>query len=448
MSMTSAYQNKSPAALAAAAAVIDMRVGIVCFASAGGSGVVATELGLELARRGHSVHFIAGSRPFRLPPRTPGVHFHPSQAPAHPLFTEPPHALALANAMIEVSREAGLDVIHVHYAVPHAAAACLARQALGRRAPALVATVHGSDVTAVGSHPGLAAVTAHCLNACDVIAAPSAYLREEARRRLNLEKPVTMIPNFVNPAVFRPHRDAELRRRYASDEERLVVHVSNFRPVKRVPEVVRIFASIARRAGARLLLVGDGPEKGDAEAAAGTLGVADRVAFLGHRADVTRILGIADLFLLPSLSESFGVAAAEAMACGVPVISSDVGGLRELVRHGETGYLCHPENREEMAELAVALLRDDELRRRMSRAAAWHVRARFTPARVVPLYEKAYAAALRLRAGDRPDDAAASPGAGQAAGQTVGSERSGCAETADGAGRSAASCCCTIGRQG
>ncbi len=389
-----------------------MRIGIVCFPSPGGSGVVATELGLELARHGHCVHFIAYDRPFRLPAEARGVHFHHAQAPAHPLFQEPLHTLSLANAMAEVSREAGLDVIHVHYAVPHAAAAYLACQTLGRRAPALVATVHGSDVTAVGSHPALAGITTFALNACDALTAPSAWLRDEAARRLDLRRQVAVVPNFVNPAVFWPRRDTDLRRCYADDDEHLVIHVSNFRPVKRVPEVVRVFAAVAREVPARLILVGDGPERDDARAEAKSLGVADRVRLLGRREDVAALLGVADLFLFPSLSESFGVAAAEAMACGVPVIASAVGGLSELIRDGETGYLCHPQDRDEMAERAVALLRDAELRRRMGRAACRAVHAHFTPARIVPLYEEIYARALQRRAAQqaqRAQPAAAAP---------------------------------------
>lgn len=388
-----------------------IRIGIVCFPSVGGSGVVAADLGLELARRGHQVHFIGSGLPFRLAShgldhgRPDGsLAFHPVEAPRHPLFPEPLYYLSLTNQLARVARREDLDVLHVHYAIPHAACACQARDMLAgeRRGPAVVTTLHGSDVTVLGCDPALRDVTAHNLAASDAVTAVSRFLREEAARRLDLAVPIEVVTNFVNPDVFHPRPDPPLRRLFAADEERLVVHVSNFRPLKRVPEVVRLFALISRQVSARLLLVGEGPEVDSTRQEAAALGLGERVRFLGRQAEVAPLLGVADLFLFPSLNESFGVAAAEAMSCGVPVIASDVGGLRELVEHGRTGFLFAPEDGEGMAAQAIALLRDPDLSRRIGQAAARHARAAFSPARVVPLYEAVYQRAVTCRGGRRP----------------------------------------------
>ncbi len=378
-----------------------MRVGIVCFPSVGGSGVVACELALALARRGHRVHVVSTDLPFRLAGKgpVPGLTFHRVQAPAHPLFPEPLYFLALTDALVRLGRSERLDVLHVHYAVPHAASACLARDLLRRQGcapvPAVVTTLHGSDVLSLGPDPSIASVTAQSLRDSDALTAVSGYLRQEAALRLRIDAPVDVVPNFVDPEVFRPRPDPGLRRLFAGDGEHLIIHVSNLRPVKRVPEVVRIFALVARKVPARLLVVGEGPELRSAREEAEALGLGERVRFLGRQGEVAPLLAISDLFLFPSLSESFGVAAAEAMACGLPVIASDVGGLREVVVDGVTGYLLPPEDGEGMAARAVALLRDEDQRRRMGEAAARHVRARFTPERVVPLYEDVYLRAVR-----------------------------------------------------
>lgn len=378
-----------------------MRVGLVCFPSVGGSGVVASELALALASRGHRVHLVSTDIPFRLrgSRSLPGLTVHRVQPPSHPLFPEPLYLLALSDTLVRLAEEEGLDVLHVHYAVPHAAAACWARHLLSRRdprrAPAVVTTLHGSDVLSLGPDPALARVTGASLRESDALTAVSEYLRREALRRFGADLEVTVVPNFVDPQVFRPRPDPDLRRLFAPDGEALLVHVSNLRPVKRAPEVVRIFALVARRVPARLVVVGEGPELRSAREEAAALGLGERVRFLGRQAEVAPLLGVADLFLFPSLSESFGVAAAEAMACGVPVIASDVGGLREVVVDGVTGFLLPPEDGEGMAARAVALLRDEGRRREMGAAAARHARARFTPAAVVPRYEEVYRQALR-----------------------------------------------------
>ncbi len=380
-----------------------LRIGMVCFSTPGGSGVVAAELGLELAARGHRIHFLSRERPFRMPGEAENIRFHRVEAPHHPLFPEPPYFLALANLLARVAREEGLDVIHVHYAVPHAASALLARQTLAAAGisslPAIVTTLHGSDVTLVGSDPALADVTAFTLASSDAVTTVSHYLRAEAWRRLAPDVPIDVVPNFVSTARFRPRPDPGLRHLFAADSEMLVVHVSNFRPVKRVPEVIHIFSRIVRHVPARLLLIGDGPDAGRAREEAQILGVAHAVSFLGYQADVAPVLSVADLFLLPSLSESFGVAAAEAMACGVPVLASDVGGLGEVIRHGETGYLLPPDDTDSWAYHAVRLLRNPSCRHRIAAAAIQDVRARFAPERVVPQYEAIYARAIMRASG-------------------------------------------------
>lgn len=393
-----------------------LRIGMVCFATPGGSGVVAAELGMELAARGHRVHFFSTERPFRLAVDHENVRFHKVEAPSHPLFPEPPHLLAVANSLAAVTKKEGLDVIHVHYAIPYAASAFLARHMLlaaGVRPPAVVTTIHGSDVTLVGPDPSLSQVTAFTLAASDAVTAVSHYLRSEALRRLSPELSIEVIPNFVNTARFRPRPDPALRRLFAAEGEMLVVHVSNFRPVKRVPKVIRIFSRILAHVPARLLLVGDGPDARWAREEAAILGIGHAVSFLGYQTDVAPILSTADLFLLPSLSESFGVAAIEAMACGLPVLASDVGGLREVIRHGKTGYLMPPDDTEAWAHRAVRLLRNPSCRRRIGAAAAEDVRARFAPERIVPRYEAVYARAAGPAAWDGIADQRCGAGAGR-----------------------------------
>lgn len=372
-----------------------MRIGIICFPGPGGSGVVATDLGRQLARRGHEIHFISYERPFRLPEAAreeEAITFHQVKAPSYPLFPEPLYFIALVNTLARLAGQ--LDVIHVHYAVPHAASAALARQMLEEEAPALVTTIHGSDVTLVGADPSLARVTAFSLNDSDAVTAVSSFLRDEAQRRLDLRTAIHVISNFIDAGVFQRRFDPSLRAGFAAPEERLMVHISNFRPVKRVPAAVDIFARLAGRVPARLLLVGEGPDLEAARAVAAALGVAERVHFVGRQPDVTPYLSIADVFLFPSRNESFGVAAAEAMACGVPVVASRVGGIPELVEDGLTGYLVSPEDLEGMAEKATRLLLDPALGRRLGEAGARRVREHFTPEGIVPLYEDVYARAL------------------------------------------------------
>ena len=376
-----------------------MNVGIICYASVGGSGVVATELGKVLATRGHNVHVISTEMPFRLGEFQAGLSFHQVLTPTYPLFREPQYLLSLANKVVQVARENRLDVIHAHYAVPHATAALLAKQVLASTlsapAPRLVATLHGTDITLVGNDPSYSEIVAYSIEQSDVVTAVSESLRDDTRKELRVAREIRVIPNFLDPGLHRRQALPELRRRYADDDTRLVIHVSNFRPVKRIDLVMETFDRIRREVPAKLLLVGDGPELGTAYRMGRQLGISHLVEALGAQEEVLPLLSIADVFLLPSSLESFGLAALEAMACEVPVVASRVGGLPEVVEHGVTGYLLDPEDVAGMASAAVELLRDPTRRCAMGKAARQRVIDRFSAEKVVPLYEACYQAATR-----------------------------------------------------
>lgn len=371
-----------------------LRIGISCYPSSGGSGVVATELGHQLAARGHQVHFITHDVPFRLDLTRPNIHFHPVEVPSYPLFTFPPYDLALANQMAVVAESHGLDLLHVHYAIPHATAGFLARRMLGDQAPLrLVTTLHGTDITLLGSHPSFQRIVEFSINASDAVTVVSQFLRTQTLNTFRIQRRLEVIPNFIDPGVFKPPREraaAALRARLAAEGEFLLVHVSNFRPAKNAPAVVQIVAEVARHLPVRLLLIGHGPDVDRCAHLARVLGVADRVHFLGEQADVARLLAVADLFLLPSRNEAFGLAALEAMACGVPVIATQIGGLPEVVEHGRTGYLFHPDDVEGMVQAVLDLLSDPVRLESFSSAAADAARTRFAAEAIVPLYERLY----------------------------------------------------------
>jgi len=375
-----------------------MNIGIICYASVGGSGVVATELGKVLATRGHSVHVISTEMPFRLGEFCAGLSFHQVLTPTYPLFREPQYLLSLANKVVQVAREFRLDVIHAHYAVPHATAALLAKQVLASTlssAPKLVATLHGTDITLVGNDPSYSEIVAYSIEQSDVVTAVSESLKEDTRRELRVTRPIRVIPNFLDPGLHRRQVRPELRRRYADDDTRLVIHVSNFRPVKRIDLVMETFDRIRREVPSRLLLVGDGPELSTAYRLGRQLGVAHLVDVLGAQEEVMPLLSIADLFLLPSSLESFGLAALEAMACELPVVASRVGGLPEVVEDGVTGFLHDPEDVSGMAATAVALLLDPARRGAVGKAARERVIDQFSGDKAVPLYEACYQAATQ-----------------------------------------------------
>jgi N-acetyl-alpha-D-glucosaminyl L-malate synthase BshA len=376
-----------------------MNVGILCYASVGGSGVVATELGRSLAARGHRVHIISTDVPFRQGEFQAGLSFHQVMTPTYPLFREPQYLLSLANRVVQVAREFSLDIIHAHYAVPHATAALLARQVLASTwdapTPKLVATLHGTDITLVGNDPSYSEIVAYSIEQSDVVTAVSESLRTATYRELGVKHAIEVIPNFLDCATHHCVDVPDLRRRFAPDPEtKLVIHVSNFRPVKRIDALMEIFARIRRQARARLLLVGDGPELGTATRLARQLGVAEHVEAVGAQEEVQSLLSIADVFLLPSAQESFGLAALEAMACEVPVVASAVGGLPEVIEHGLTGFLHPPDDLDAMAASALAVLRDPALRRALGQAARARVADRFCAERVVPMYEACYKRAI------------------------------------------------------
>ena len=380
-----------------------MNIGIVCYASMGGSGIVAVELAQALAARGHDVHVISADQPFRLGSFEPGLAFHRVHTPSYPLFHEPQYLLSLANTIVRVTRDHGLDLVHAHYAVPHATAGILARQVLEAstpgRAPRIVTTLHGTDITVVGADPSYSEIVAFSIDQSDGVTAVSHSLRAATCRELSLHRDIEVIPNFLDCEKYRRIDAAALRRRYTGGDgaARIVMHLSNFRPVKRIDSVVEVFARVAARMPAVLLLVGDGPDLSLARRLAAKLGVSGRVQCLGAQENVIPLLSTADLFLLPSEQESFGLAALEAMACEVPVVASNAGGLPEVIQHGATGFLHPVGDVDSMAASAMEVLTDDEVRRRITAAALRAVRERFCADRIVPLYEAHYQTVLAAR---------------------------------------------------
>jgi L-malate glycosyltransferase len=366
-----------------------MRIGILCYASLGGSGVVATELAYALALRGHQVHVMSSDEPFRWRQGVTGLSFERVGTPIYPLFREPQYLLALTNAIVRKSREHRLDIVHAHYAVPHATAAYLSDQILSAdgdsRPPRIVTTLHGTDITLIGSDPSYTRVVAFSIEQSHGVTAVSRSLRDDTIAALGVTRDIRVIPNFLDCAVYRRRTGASRAR-----QEPVVMHASNFRPIKRVGAVVEVFRLIRRRVPARLVLIGDGPDREAVARRVVELGLQDVVEFAGEQHDFVDRLSAADVFLLPSEQESFGLAALEAMACEVAVVASRVGGLPEIIDDGETGYLCATDDVDGMAARAIALLEDPNLRARIGAAAAVRVRSRFCAELIVPQYEAYY----------------------------------------------------------
>ena len=357
--------------------------------------MVATELGLQLARRGHEVHFITYAQPFRLSSYVERVYYHEVDIPAYPLFDHPPYTLALTVAIQNAAQKHGLDILHAHYAFPHATSAWLAKQMLNRDDFKVVTTLHGTDITLVGQDPSYQSITQFSIQRSDALTAVSEYLRRVTVEHFDIPaERIAVIPNFVDLQEYRRDREPCHRSKLSEPGEKIIMHISNFRPVKRVEDVVRVFAGISQRVRSRLVLIGDGPDRGKAQQLAEELRVSDRVLFLGKQESVAELLACADLFVLPSATESFGLVALEAMACGVPVIATDVGGIPEVIPVGQAGWLSAPGDVDKMVEDAVRVLSDETLWRSAS-AAARAAAERYSADFVVPMYERCYDEVLK-----------------------------------------------------
>jgi N-acetyl-alpha-D-glucosaminyl L-malate synthase BshA len=372
-----------------------LKIGITCYPTYGGSGVVATELGLELAQRGHQIHFISYSQPIRLTGPQPNIHYHEVEVSRYPLFDYPPYDLALATRMAEVAELYDLDLLHVHYAIPHSVSAMLAKQMLaakprGRRLP-FVTTLHGTDITLVGLDRSYLPITRFSIEQSDGVTAISNYLRDRTMREFDIGNHIEVIYNFVNCDTYcRDAGAAERRAEFARPDEKILVHLSNFRPVKRLTDVIEIFDRVHKKIPSKLLLIGDGPDRSQAEWLTVQRGIHDDVIFLGKQDRVNEKLAMSDILLLPSQLESFGLAALEAMASQVVPIATNVGGLPEVVEHGISGFLAEVGDVESMAGYALELLTDDNKLRAMAKAARCAAQARFCTTRIIPHYEEFY----------------------------------------------------------
>ena len=366
-----------------------MNIGITCYPTYGGSGVVATELGKALAERGHFVHFISYAFPIRLTGFMDNVMFHEVEISNYPLFDFPLYTLALASKMVEVARYEKLDLFHCHYAIPHATSAYLAKQMLSMPNTRVITTLHGTDITLVGLEPSFLPVMKFSIEKSDGVTAVSRFLREKTLTNYGIEKEIEVIPNFVDTGKYRRVPADDVRRHIAPNNEKVLVHTSNFRGVKRVPDVIRIFDEVRMKVAAKLLLIGDGPERSQCELLCRELGIQEHVRFLGKQAEIVDILSASDIFLMPSQSESFGLSALEAMACEVPVISSSVGGLPELQIHGQTGYIAEIGDIDRMARYAIDLLTNSPKHQLFAKAARMRA-MEFEASRIVSQYERYY----------------------------------------------------------
>jgi L-malate glycosyltransferase len=370
-----------------------MKIGITCYPTYGGSGVVATELGMELAARGHDVHFISYAVPIRLSPlagTSDRITFHEVEIATYPLFDHPPYTLALATKMLEVAEDASLDLLHVHYAIPHSVSALLARMMAAPRRLPFITTLHGTDITLVGSDRSYLPITRFSIEQSDGVTAISNYLRERTIREFEVRHPIEVISNFVNCDLYKRAEDRSLRNRWTRNGEPILMHLSNFRPVKRITDCIEIFSLVREKMSAKLVMIGDGPDRGAAEYLVRKKKLSKDVFFLGKQDHVHEILGVGDLFLLPSDSESFGLAALEAMACEVPVIASNVGGIPEVVTHGVDGYLFEPRDVEAASQFALEILSRSDRGRAMGEMARVNARRRYCSNDIIPQYEAFY----------------------------------------------------------
>ena len=367
-----------------------MRIGITCYPTYGGSGVVATELGQELAARGHDIHFISYAPPIRMNPNDPHIHFHEVEVASYPLFDHPPYTLALATKMLEVFEAESLDVLHVHYAIPHSVSAMLARSMAAPRRLPFVTTLHGTDITLVGSNRSYLPITRFSIEQSDGVTAISDYLLKQTLKEFDIKRPIDVIPNFVNCDLYTRQPNEAQRTQWAPNGEPILMHLSNFRPVKRLTDTVEIFAIVRAKMPAKLVLIGDGPDRGAAEYLVRKKRLQKDVFFLGKQNAVYEKLSSADLFLLPSQLESFGLAALEAMACEVPVVATNVGGIPEVVQHSVDGYLVEPGDVMEAGRYALEILSRADRGREMGHQARLNAKSKFCANDVIPRYEDYY----------------------------------------------------------
>lgn len=373
-----------------------MKIGIVCYPTFGGSGVVATELGLELSKRGHEIHFITYSQPVRLELLGNNVHYHEVNVPEYPLFLYQPYELALSSKLVDMVKLHQIEVLHVHYAIPHAYAAYMAKQMLKEEDINLpiVTTLHGTDITLVGSHPFYKPAVTFSINKSDAVTSVSQSLKEDTERLFNIKRDIKVIPNFIDLSKYQPKFTDCQRGMMATEDERIITHISNFREVKQIPDVIKIFNEIQKKMPAKLMMVGEGPERIPAEELCEKLGISEKVVFFGNSNEIDKILCFSDLFLLPSRTESFGLAALEAMASGVPVISSNTGGIPEVNIDGVTGFLSDVNDVESMSKNAIYILSDPK-RLQEFKDNAKKASAKFAIAEVVPMYEAIYEETIR-----------------------------------------------------
>jgi len=367
-----------------------MRIGITCYPTYGGSGVVATELGQELAARGHDIHFISYAPPIRMNAADPHIHFHEVEVTSYPLFDHPPYTLALATEMLEVFEAESLDILHVHYAIPHSVSAMLARSMAAPRRLPFVTTLHGTDITLVGSNRSYLPITKFSIEKSDGVTAISDYLLKQTIKEFDIKRPIEVIPNFVNCDLYTRTPNEAQRTKWAPNGEPIIMHLSNFRPVKRITDAIEIFAIVRAKMPAKLVLIGDGPDRGAAEYLVRKKRLQKDVFFLGKQDAVYEKLSSADLFLLPSQLESFGLAALEAMACEVPVVATNVGGIPEVVTHGVDGFLVEPGDVKAAGQYALDILSRADRGHEMGQLARKNAKARFCANDVIPQYERYY----------------------------------------------------------
>lgn len=368
-----------------------MKIGMVCYPTYGGSGIVATELGLELAKRGNEVHFISYALPTRLNQFQENVFFHKVESPNYPLFEFQMYSLTLAGKIIDVIKYEEIDVLHVHYAIPHAISGFLAKEILKESNQIkLITTLHGTDVTLVGLEPAFSPLVKFALEQSDIITAVSKYLADKTKQQFRIEKQIREIPNFVDTSLYKRADYKCCKKQFATNNEKIITHISNFRPVKRVPDVIRIFAKVIETHPAKLLLIGDGPDRSECERIARELQICKHIRFLGQQTSLVELLSLTDIFLLPSQSESFGLSALEAMSCGVPVVATNIGGIPEVVIHGETGYVAELGDISRMAKYVVELIENPKKWNVFSKNARKLAEEKFNIKKIVDEYVSLY----------------------------------------------------------